>query len=251
MLNDDPFDIINKNIYNFIQFLYTVFPDKDREYYVEIQSNVYNTGLKIIDGDIITHETINKIKKYPNLVYLNIYDIEFINNYFLEAIDIYPIYRSFISFHQNDDIVKNYLYKYMTDADDYFRPSDNLILIGGEMYGFHYLYKYKNLYCFSDFDSIIDDTYRNLNFDNKNILVQKIKYDTYILEKYSGSTTTICNNGHRGLGELAKYVYGETIYIVSCNRKTFIRDFNILSKNYYLNKEIIINNIILFQLKKI
>ena len=247
-------NILNIHIQNFIQFLkkfkyYILLLSSDSDILIEIQSNEHNTGVKISDINNIIPELSKYILEYPNMCYLEINNIKIIDKTYYDTMDWHIISRNFNSFHQNDDIVRNYIYKYLTCPE----LITNLVLIGGEMYGFHKLIKSKNLYCYSDFDSIIEDTFCNINTYH-NLEINKINYLDFKLKKIDGYTYVICNNGKSGLG---KHLTQEIIilnpvkiYIISCNKKSFINDYSQLKNHYNIFRAIIINNIILWELIK-
>ncbi len=221
---------------------------------MEIQSNDINTGIKIANVDNINQiELAEYILTYSNIVYLEINNIIYKNDKYIDNLNSINIKRQFNSFHQNDDIIKKYLYQFILENIPKF--IDNLILFGGEMYGFCKLIKSNNLYAYSDFESIIDDTIYNSysNIYNTKI-INHINYDKYNYDLNINNPIIICNTSKSGLknnlSTQINKINAELIFIISCNYKSFLNDYKILSKKYKIIKNLEINNVSVFLLNK-
>ncbi len=230
-------NIINISIKNFIQF-FQCFENYNNlnNCTLEIQSNLYNTGLKIINTNY-ENEIGNYLQLYNNLTYLEINNKIIINKEFIDEYNNIPIKRQFVSFHQTDDVVKKYLYEFV--KNNISEKINNLVLFGGEMYIFQNLLDYNNLYAYSDYDSIIQDTLLN---NKNNVEICKIDYDKFILNKKAD--LIICNTSKNGIGEnLTKQLNSDKLIIISCNKKSFYKDYCNLLNKYNLIKCLEINNI--------
>lgn len=234
---------------NFFQFFknYSYFELLDGT--IEVQANIHNIGI------IINCNKLSSLKEYlslcHNLVYLEINKKIIINNKYCESFNHLKIYRDIHTFHQNDDITKKYLYSYLEKFNDC--EINNLILFGGEMYGFANLIAYNNLYAFSDFDSIIGDTVYNLDIIYSSIIIKKIDYATYNYSDYkinNDLSLIICNTSKSGLGKNMCHQINELsanyLVIISCNEKSFWRDYEILKNVYKLKEQLIINYVSIY-----
>lgn len=216
----------------------------DKDFQIELQANEFNCGILIKNFDEkLDNNFIDYLSKYDNLSYLQINNTIFINN---KYIDIYEIKRNYFSFHQNDDIVRKYLYEFLIENINF--NIQDLILFGGEMYLFQKLIKHNNLYAYSDFESIIEDTKYN-NTSNKSI--KFVDYNTFVFdEKIScENSLTICNTSKTGLGaNLCNQIKTKYVIIISCNKKSFMRDYKLLQDKYVIKKNLEVNNINIYLL---
>lgn len=244
---DKAYNLCNIYLKKLIQFFqkYEKFIKSDLKinFDVELQANEYNCG--IIVKNYEDSEIANYLKQYKNINYLQIKDTLYINN---KYIDIYYIKRDYLSFHQNDDTVRKYLYNFINEIVDY--NITDLVLFGGEMYLFQRIIKHENLYAYSDFESIVNDTkYNNTNKDS----IEIVNYNTFEFNKEidKKNTLTICNTSKSGLGSnLCGQIKTNHLIIISCNKKSFIKDYMILKNKYHIikNLEILNINIFLFNL---
>lgn len=237
------YDILNENLLNKIKQYENIFLN---DWTFEIQiTNTHQWTLKIY-----THS--NNYLYYDfddDLIYLEVNNIILINKnncILFDTIKVnlneIQIFRHKDSFHQNDSNIGNYLYEAIINQIN-FNIFDIGVFIGGEMvlFGLLLLENYLNGYFYSDFESIVNDAKVNC-FNN----VELIDYDSCninISQKYKTSFC-ICNTGKSGLGKnlsnnILKLKF-DTIFIVSCNEKSFTRDFEILKNNYVINKKTII-----------
>ena len=211
----DKFNIlsfINKNLYNIINT-----PFFDQEAYFEIQVNKIGEWALIIIGNIdLTTLNTNK------LIYFNYNKDIIINNSFFEYIYNIKIKRSINSFHQNDDSIRYTLYNCMKK----YLTNKNVLFVGGEAYIFGCIFNVTKCYCFSDYQSIIDDCIDN------NLSCSLVDYNKC---KLPIRDIIVFNNGKKGLtdnliNECNKNKY-KLILIVSCNEKAFINDLSLLKYN--------------------
>lgn len=256
---------MNKSVYSFFQFLCNnTYFHLNENVTVEIQANELNVGLKIISEKLHDDTLIDYIKLYDvEIVYLQINDITYIKKYYkcLWGSE-HIVYRSPETFCQNDDIVKTILHKKM--QEEMFSHEDiilNYVFIGGEMYGYQKFIpktNVKKICCYSDYQSIVDDTIKNLDTREKtDVEIKYVKYDSLNLEKHKNKdgeyTYVICNNGKGGLYNLSyeiNKIYATKIMIISCNEKSFAKDYDVLKTIYTLDKLYKINNVTLYVLEK-
>jgi tRNA/tmRNA/rRNA uracil-C5-methylase (TrmA/RlmC/RlmD family) len=244
-------DIVNKSIREFIQFLLKYSFDENT--ILEIQSNEYNSGLYIQTKEL-TNIELNKlidfIKSYKNITYLEINKNIYLDIKYIDNLDDILIKRNFKSFHQNDDSVKKYLYKFLKNNIININNTDNLILFGGEMYGFPLFFPKKNIYAYSDFESIVEDTKYNCKYVGTEI----INYNTFNYTKDLEKVSIICNTSKSGLGEnmcnQINKIKANCLFIISCNKKSFEKDYCILCKQYKIVKNLQINSINIYLLQQ-
>ena len=217
------YTIVNPNIINIIQFLLQY--EFSNNTNITIQANDYNCGLII---NTITNYNYNFILLLLNfnVNYLEINNNILINNKYFDIINNIKIFRHFNTFHQCDDNIKNKVHSFILENANY----DNIICIGGEMYIFSKILNYKNIYCYSDYNSIVEDTIFNLN---TNINIELVDYDKLILPTLNNIDCIITNTSKNGLGKKLSNTINnskiENLIIISCNQKSFYRDLIILS----------------------
>ena len=243
--------LVNTYIYSFFQFLqlHQFIINISDTTIIELQGNIHNIGLKIITDIELDKTFLTYIIESTlfNITYFQFNSHIYINNDYIDAMNEHIILRSFNTFHQNDDIVKQHLYNiiiYHTQHIVY----DNLILIGGEMYGLHKLIESNNLYCYSDYDDIVTCTYKNITNSYDYIECKKIIYDNLeFSDIIKGTKCIICNNGKNGLDiKLSKQINkmkSDVLIIISCNRKSFLTDYETIKDIYDLKNRTQINNI--------
>ena len=241
------YDLCNVYLKKLIQFFqkYEKFliTDLKIDFDVELQANEYNCG--IIVKNYEDNEIVNYLKQYENINYLKIKETLYINNKYM---DIYETKRNYLSFHQNDDTVRKYLYNFINENINY--EIKDLVLFGGEMYLFQRIIKHENLYAYSDFESLINDTkYNSANYNS----IELVNYNTFELNKEIDKTNslTICNTSKSGLGNnLCEQIKTNHLIIISCNKKSFAKDYILLKNRYHIikNLEILNINIYLFNL---
>ncbi len=245
---DKAYNICNDYLKKLIQFFqkYEKFITSDLkiDFDVELQANEYNCGI-ILKNYEDSGEIANYLKQYDNINYLQIKEKLYINN---KYIDIYNIKRNYLSFHQNDDTVRKYLYNFINETIDY--NIKDLVLFGGEMYLFQKIIKYENLHAYSDFESIVNDTkYNSTNYNS----IELVNYNDFQFNKAinNANSLTICNTSKSGLGNnLCEQIKTNYLIIISCNKKSFSKDYMILKNKYHIikNVEILNINIYLFNL---
>jgi hypothetical protein len=166
----------------------------------------------------------------------------------------YYVTRYNHSFHQNDNNLRTIIHEFV--VSNYLKTT-NLVCIGGEMYIYGLiLSKFYDIgYFYSDYDSIVDDTCDNLKIlkNIKKIIVKKIDYDKDDISKDdTHNYQFVINNGKQGIGiNLCNQILRispKQIIIISCNKKSFTRDYQILKKKYIINQEIDLGIICLYKL---
>lgn len=229
--------IVNSYIANIIQFL----SDYNFQscYQLIIQANEYNCGIIINSGiDFEYIKLVNNILLQFNICYLEINNNIIINNKFLDIICNNIIYRNIHTFHQTEELIKNMVIDFVIKNGNNFT---NLICIGGEMYIFSKILKYKNLFCYSDFQSIVDDTKFNNDKFKDNIYL--VDYNTVFITKIISDTCIIVNISKQGLGYNLAININNTnvnnIIIISCNKNqqnsSFSKNIKLLT-NYNIIK---------------
>ena len=213
----------------------------------EIKTTDYSWYLKI-DKFTNISENYDKIKlllEDPTLVYLEINSEIIKSDLMIEYIGEDIIKYNPKSFRQTDDIIKNKLYSILKSEIN----TKNLYLIGGEMVFFAKLLKPERFIAYTDFESIYNDAICNfpenkdniklINYEKDNLVnleTIKVNLETYIL---------IANTSKHGLGQnLCKEILNlnlNNIIIISCNKKSFQRDYLMLQKKYYITKIFDIN----------
>jgi len=143
------------------------------------------------------------------------------------------------SFRQSDDNIKNKIYEILTQEI----KSQNLYLIGGEMVFFAKLLNPLNFMAITDFESIYKDA--NCSFPENYENIKLINYDSHKLPSIESihsmnNYNLIANTSKHGLGQnLSKEILRlefNNIAIISCNKKSFLRDFLMLKSKYICTK---------------
>ena len=201
------------------------------------------------EGDL-NIDNINILLQDNTLKYLSINGHIYKFDFMIDVIDNINISYNPYSFRQNDISIKNKIYDILKTEIKY----NNLYLIGGEMVFYNILLKPHKYIMYTDFQSIYEDACRNFNSND----IYLINYDTDILKKTDYNYSLIANTSKHGLGDnLCKEInklYLDEIIIISCNKKSFLRDFNILKIKYNLIKMFDINtnyNVSVYFLSKI
>jgi tRNA/tmRNA/rRNA uracil-C5-methylase (TrmA/RlmC/RlmD family) len=118
------------------------------------------------------------------------------------------------------------------------------ILLGGEMYYYGLLLQnyYDKIFMYSDFDSIIQDAEINMKYlkEVKKVIIKKINYNDVIFDHTENLIVNISKSGLKK--NLCKQLKSKQITIISCNEKSFERDYNMLKHKYYLFKKLNIIN---------
>jgi hypothetical protein len=236
---DIDYNILQLNIKLIIQFYIKSIDFQS----ITIQcTNKNDMGIEIIGHNIYIHQFKNI--ENMNLKYLKINDDVFIQDYLTENYYNIEIKRSFDSFHQNDEAIRIQIYDILKSIIKI--KYDTFYFIGGEMYlyGKLFINNYNNAYFYSDYISIINDTtINNPNFISNIFLID---YNNCTLHDNYLKNIMLINNGKNGLG---KHLCNEIIrlninkiIIISCNKKSFNKDYNMLKNNYNITNEYIISS---------
>ena len=179
----------------------------------------------------LSQNIITLLNEDIKLKYLEVNKIV-LKNLYLEKIYFYKIIkRSAYSFHQNDENIRKILYynlyKFISSI-----TFNEIIFLGGEMYLFGTIINSEKKYFYSDYKSIVDDTINN-NINSND--VELVNYEDKKINIKNGDIILI-NNGKSGLGSnLCKKILEndyEWIVIISCNNKSFEKDYKILNVKY-------------------
>lgn len=150
----------------------------------------------------------------------------------IEIINSIRIEYNSRSFRQSDDSIKNEIYKILSDT----LSNKKICFVGGEMVFYKALLNPSEYIMYTDYESIYLDSIHNLN---RNIFL--IDYDKDQLKRIDSDFILIANTSKGGLGKnLAKSISEldlNNIVIISCNKKSFQRDFIILKEKYFISME--------------
>lgn len=136
------------------------------------------------------------------------------------------IIRNINTFHQNDDNIRRNLYEILFPVLK--KKIDNVLLIGGECYLFAAFCNAKNIYCYSDNENIVRDCKRN----NVNCISELADYSKLKIPQILFDLC-ILNVSKKGLGKnLCTQIASFTCntYYISCNEKSFNKDYELLQK---------------------
>ena len=203
-------------------------------------------------------DIIEKIMEDCNLVYLEINKTIFRNEFMEEKINNVLIKYNPLSFRQSDDSIKYKIYEILKEYGKFKHIyCQNLYFIGGEMVFYSKLFQNLNqVYMITDYETIYEDAKRNSAKYDKIFMIDYDK-DELIRPESIDNFTLIANTSKQGLGkklseEIVKLGI-QTVFIISCNQKSFYKDFEILKKKYVINKtfEIKTNYIVTIYLLKI
>jgi len=168
------------------------------------------------------------------LVYLCINDVIYKNNKMIDKIGDEFITYNALSFRQTDNNIKYKLYEILKKNI----ISNKLYFIGGEMVFFAKLLKPEEFIMYTDFGSIYNDA--NINFPDNSNKINMINYSFCKLKDCDKDYHLIANTSKHGL---EKYLAREiikigfnNITIISCNKKSFISDYNIIKSKYLITK---------------
>jgi hypothetical protein len=175
------------------------------------------------------------------ICHLQFNDIIHITNYYRDIINTTHIYRYILTFHQTDDNISHNLHNKIYDIfkSDY---SESFIFMGGEMYLYGVLLKefYKIAEFYTDFQSIYDDcvlnNHHNNHHNDKQIDIYKVDYNTMNFKNTYNNSCVLINIGKIGIGrniceQLLTHNH-KVLLIISCHKKSFKRDYNILQTKY-------------------
>lgn len=208
-------------------------------YICEIKYNVYASSYSWYfkyEGNIDDEFVASSIlKNDSSLKYLSINNYVYKNDYMIDEIYGKPVMYNPASFRQNDVNIKNIVYEILLSTI----VTKKLYLIGGEMVFYAMLLNPAIDTCimYTDFKSIYYDARHNFK-DNKQISL--INYDIDTLQKTTSDYFMIANTSKHGLGnnlcnEILKLELID-IVIISCNVRSFMRDYKKLSSKYDIIK---------------
>jgi hypothetical protein len=245
------YDICNEQVKQKINFLQSLsFPFDEK---CEIRTTELTWMMKY--SGKCKKEIIEKILNDISLKYLEINKIIFRNELMQDKINNILIKYNPLSFRQSDDMIKYKVYEVL--QHNIF--VSNIYFIGGEMIFYSKLFQNLNkVYMITDYETIYDDAKRNINENEYNI-IKMIDYDKdkLIRPENIDDYILITNTSKQGLGEnLCNEILKlgcKTIFIISCNSKSFYRDYEILKRIYEINKifEIKTNYIVTIYLLKL
>ena len=205
------------------------------------------------EGNVDDEINASSILRNDNsLKYLSINNFVYKNEYMIDEVYGKSIMYNPVSFRQNDVNIKNTVYEILLSTV----ATKKLYLIGGEMVFYTMLLTPSIDTCimYTDFQSIYDDAKHNFP-DNKQISL--INYDKDTLQKTTSDYFMIANTSKHGLGnnlcnEILKIELTD-IVIISCNVRSFMRDYKKLSHKYDIIKIYDINtnyNVCMYFLRK-
>jgi hypothetical protein len=227
---------IRKCLFQFFEF------NNISQFTLYINANEINCAI-IIKSDLIYLSKSDLIdfiiyKTSIHICHLQFNDNIYITNYYKDIINTKHIYRYILTFHQTDDNISHNLHNKIYDISksEYL---ERFIFIGGEMYLYGVLLEefYKIAEFYTDFQSIYDDCVLNNQYDDKQIDIYKVDYDTMNFKNHTyDNSCVLINIGKIGLGrniceKLLTHNH-KALLIISCHKKSFNRDYNILQTEY-------------------
>ena len=203
---------------------------EEYEHNITKMINIFNYNFNSSYGINCCYLEINK-KVIHNELFI---DIIKINNPDNNELDISISYNP-KSFIQPDDTIRNEFINYLLlERKDILKEDIKLFLIGGECVLFGKLFNKNHKTFYTDFESI----YNDCKYNHPEYPTYLINYNTCNIT-FEMDSIIITNTGYQGLGInlsnnllLSKCHY---IYIISCNKHSFQKDFKILSGNYKIN----------------
>lgn len=216
---------------NFLKTINIKFTDDKINCEIKVTDHTWYFKYDGILNDII----IKILLDDPTLAYLEINNIIYKNNLMIEIINQNIIKYNPKSFRQSDNNIKTKLYEILTQEI----ISKNLYLIGGEMVFIARLLKPENFFALTDFESIYQDAIENFPSNHNNIRLINYEMDNLVIVNLD-TYHMIANTSKHGLGnnlcqEILKLNF-QNITIISCNKKSFQRDFLILKSKYSCRK---------------
>lgn len=244
-----PLEICNEYVKQVYNKLVEIAPDLFRnDTSFELRANMFNYSLRIV-GEVSPNSVkvlLENAYSFITLVYLEITNpvtkMQYIpiNNLYLCK---YGIYYIPVSFRQPDDAIRDEVEKFIRKAGSEF---ENFVFIGGECVLAAKILKYVNALFYTDMQTILLDIKKNIKVNNKNVRAGKIDYEKYpiVLDLNSFFVgmryCVLVNTGKSGMGyNLAKQLATTLctrIAIISCNRKTLVKDCEILRAGGYIVK---------------
>lgn len=202
----------------------------------EIKCTDYTWSLKY--QGTCKKENIDILINDDTLVYLLINHIKYKNYLMIDKISDQVIKYNPLSFRQTDNNIKFTIYDILKKEI----PSKKLYLIGGEMVFFVKLLNPDDFIMYTDFESIYNDSI--VNFPDKKE-INLIGYTNCELQIVDTNYQLIANTSKHGLEKhLCKQILKlklKNIIIISCNKKSFVSDYNILKSTYKIDKIFDIN----------
>jgi hypothetical protein len=211
-----------------INFLIKIgFPLENR---CEIRCTPESWSIKY-DG-IIKDDIIKILIRDERLKYIEINKTILRDEKMIEIINSTKIEYNPRSFRQSDDSIKNEIYKILSCT----LSNERICFVGGEMVFYKALLNPSEYIMYTDYESIYTDSIHNLN---RNTFL--IDYDKDQLKGMNSDYTLIANTSKSGLGRnLAQSISDlklNKIVIISCNKKSFQRDFLLLKERYLIEME--------------
>ena len=199
---------------------------------MEVQvTNLGDWSIKLFDGRM-KQEILNA--NDDTLKYFQIGDEIVIDSDLNEIIYDCPIKRSAISFHQCDDAVRVILYNILINVISKLGAINTITFVGGEMYIFGVVLNkyYENASFYSNFESLIQDTCKNVTNPNVN-LVDYNKDDIC----FGDSDMMICNLSKSDFTQnLCSCILKSNIpkiLVISCNVKGFDSVYDMMKCKYF------------------
>ena len=231
------YNIINNQIKKIINFLDSIGFTNNCEIKCNIYDDTYSWSLKYI-GDF-NHDNIDILLTDSNLRYCSINNIIYINKMMIDKIGDEIIYYNALSFRQPDDYIKYKIYDILISNV----INKKLYFIGGEMVFYNKLLKPLEYIMITDYQSIYDDALYNFQHNEDNIFL--INYLSDKLINTTNDFTVIANTSKNGLqSNLCHQLLSlkfQQIIIISCNKKSFDKDFIILSSIYKLSSSYVLS----------
>lgn len=229
-VNEPILDVCNDDLIKFINDIQFIFSPN-----VTITMQVTNLGIRGIEikGDICDD---NIIKLISLCDYLKINDKLIIEEKMIELINNQFIYRSFTTFHQNDDIIRNEVHNYFKKIQ-----FNNILCVGGECYIYPKLIEHDMCCIMTDYKDIYEDAMYNKSgtyyylVDYNTFYIPILSIDAAIFNTaiFNAAIFNVAKSGLSvSMCECLNKSNINTIFIISCNFKSHERNWSILKKTY-------------------
>jgi hypothetical protein len=201
----------------------------------KIKANNYNWIFIIKNFNNKNFDQILKILLEDiTLVYLEINNVVYRHNLYKDKYLDHVLSLHPLSFIQPDNTIQSKLNYILLQLFESVQIN-HLYLLGGQIVLFSKLLNYNTLFAYTDTESIYVDA------KSYDIPIKLISYKSYQFDKFIDKSYLIINNGKNGLGpnicdQLIKTTF-KLIIIISCNSKSFLRDYNFIKQSYKIIKQ--------------
>lgn len=222
------YNIINSQVKKKINFLIQIGFSFKANCEIRTTSDTWSLKYNGIVSDDIIRILIDDI----SLSYLEINKSVIRNEKMMIMIGQILIKYNPVSFRQSDDSIRYEIYSILEKSF----LNKKIYFIGGEMVFYKALLNPSEYIMYTDYESIYTDSIFNKNFNTF-----LIDYEKDTLKKVDSDYVLIANTSKSGLGKnLTTSILNlhlERIVIISCNKKSFEKDFIMLNEKYLIENE--------------